>query len=85
MNNVSFEIANNWQDFPELKKGVSWLTAESNELCHVFRAKVLSDSWFVRINDFPDEPMYTLLIGEKETIHFDDWPSFWGEAPPFPE
>jgi hypothetical protein len=31
----------------------------------------------VRVNGFPDEPLYTLIIGEKEAADFDNWPKSW--------
>ena len=31
----------------------------------------------IRLNDFPDEPMYTLFVGKQEIGSFDDWPSTW--------
>ena len=31
----------------------------------------------VRINDFPQEPLYTLLVDGKEVGDFDDWPACW--------
>jgi len=40
--------------------------------------------WTIRLNDFPDEPAYTLMIDIEEIIHFDDWPDFW-DRPEFPE
>lgn len=33
--------------------------------------------WRVRINDFPDEPMYSLVIGDNEIGPFHDWPANW--------
>lgn len=31
----------------------------------------------IRLNDFPDEPLYTLLVNDVELAHFDDWPKPW--------
>jgi len=83
MNILSFDIANNWEDFPECKKDVAWQTAAKNDEHIVFIAEVESSQWGIRMNDFPDEPLYTLIVGGEERLHFDDWPKFW-ERPAFP-
>lgn len=31
----------------------------------------------IRLNDFPEEPLYTLLVEDLESGHFDDWPATW--------
>ena len=35
----------------------------------------------IRIGDFPEEPMYTLLEGDTEVLQFDDWPRTWQRPP----
>lgn len=42
-----------------------------------FTADVRSRRFTIRINDFPAEPMYTLLAEGKELEDLDDWPSKW--------
>ncbi len=42
-----------------------------------YRATVDSEEWTVRLNEFPDEPLYTLLIEGEEFTDFDDWPPTW--------
>ena len=44
---------------------------------HPYRAEVEGEQCFIRINDFPDDPLYTLLVNEREVAHFDDWPQCW--------
>ena len=34
----------------------------------------------LRVNDFPQEAMYTLLVDGKEAGDFDDWPACWKKA-----
>ena len=31
----------------------------------------------IRLNDFPEEPLYTLLADAEPVISFDDWPDIW--------
>lgn len=31
----------------------------------------------IRINDFPEEALYTLIIEDGETLDFDEWPAHW--------
>ena len=38
----------------------------------------------IRVNDFPDEPLYTLLIDGNEIEDLEDWPEAW-VRPPIPQ
>lgn len=33
--------------------------------------------WKIRVNEFPDLPLYTLLINDEEVMDFDNWPKNW--------
>jgi hypothetical protein len=77
-------LANNWNDFPGLLRPIPWKTATAGKPHIVFEAEVDADQWELRMNDFPDEPLYTLLINDRPIIHFDNWPSVWAPRPPFP-
>ena len=85
MNNsstLSFKIANNWNDFPHLRDHSPAWKRNADDKYIVLIAFVSDDTWKVRLNDFPDEPLYTLMINQSEIIHFDDWPVFlWGARP----
>jgi len=50
----------------------------------MFEAEVEGLHWTIRLNDFPDEPAYTVLIDGDEVMHFDDWPPVW-TRPEFPK
>ncbi|MEK6409143.1 MAG: hypothetical protein AABN34_19640 [Acidobacteriota bacterium] len=32
------------------------------------------ERWVLRVNDFPDDHLYTLLVDHVEVTSFDDWP-----------
>ncbi|MBL8472313.1 MAG: hypothetical protein KF778_22010 [Rhodocyclaceae bacterium] len=56
-------------------RAVAWRRAAS--ALTPFEASVDGQIWQVRINDFPAEPMYTLIVADREIDHFDDWPAAW--------
>ena len=31
----------------------------------------------IRLNDFPDDRLYTLIVNKEEVADFDDWPEQW--------
>lgn len=39
--------------------------------------KFNNQTFQIRINDFPEEPLYTLIIDGKEIIYFNNWPKNW--------
>lgn len=42
-----------------------------------WRATVKGAQWELRMNDFPDQPLYTLFVGNTAIGDFDDWPPLW--------
>ena len=56
-------------------KRIKW--GETDDPVHPYTATVNGDSWRIRINDFPSEQLYTLLIGEEDMGNFDSWPILW--------
>ena len=36
-----------------------------------------SHTLMLRLNDFPEEPMYTLIVDNEDCESFDNWPSSW--------
>ena len=74
--NVPFSVANNWGDFPDLRRAFAWKKeGAAGAICAVAREE--GTVWRIRLNDFPDQPCFTLLKEDEAVIHFDDWPAFW--------
>ena len=82
---VSLNICDNWDEHPELLRAVGWATASGLKPRIMFEATVDSHDWSIRINTFPDEPAFTLLIDGGEVIHLDQWPEIWGKMPDSPK
>ena len=58
-----------------LAKTITWKhTADPH---YPFAAEVEDDKCVIRLNDFPDEHLYTLLVNGKEIVSFDDWSAKW--------
>jgi hypothetical protein len=62
------------QHYP-LKTLVTW--SPTGDALVPWKAQVDGQTWSVRLNDFPEEHLYTLLIGGKEMESFDTWPPLW--------
>src|SRR5262249_35846064 len=58
-----------------LARAVTWSAADDPE--HPWTAEVDGQRWRVRVNDFPDEIMYSLVIGDAVVGDFHDWPETW--------
>jgi len=78
------DIANNWDDFPEIQRSIGWRTADINEDFVIYQADEDGVSWMIRLNDFPDEPLFTILRDNTEVMRFDDWPRFWNRPSKIP-
>ncbi|MSQ47645.1 MAG: hypothetical protein EXR78_04520 [Deltaproteobacteria bacterium] len=42
-----------------------------------YQADFAGAQLLVRLNDFPDDHLYTLIVNSREVAHFDDWPPYW--------
>jgi len=59
----------------KLAREVLWQS--TTDPIHPWAAEVDDATWRIRINDFPDELMYSLMIGEQSAGDFHDWPENW--------
>lgn len=50
---------------------------ESNSPTHPYAAIVDGHRYLIRINDFPDDQLYTLIVDSRDLVSFDDWPKLW--------
>lgn len=44
-----------------------------------YRATVEGKALQIRVNDFPAEPLYTLIVDGEDIEDLDDWPSAWNK------
>jgi hypothetical protein len=67
---------------PDLTKiSVTWKHTGDAEF--PYTAEIEGRQYTIRINDFPAEPLYTLISGDNEIQDLEDWPPAWAmPAPP---
>lgn len=44
---------------------------------HPYVADLDSEKCVIRLNNFPDEHLYTLIVDKVEIADFSDWPEQW--------
>lgn len=54
---------------------ISW--SQTNNPEFKYHAAVDKDKLVLRINDFPEEPLYTLIVNDEVLTSFSDWPEDW--------
>jgi hypothetical protein len=59
----------------EAARRVEWRRTASAE--HPYEAEMNGRRWTVRVNDFPAEPLYTLLIDGVPAGDLEEWPAAW--------
>jgi len=59
----------------KLARELSWKS--TSDPAYPWQTEVDGNSWRIRVNDFPDEPMYSLIIGSENAGDFHDWPETW--------
>ena len=75
---MGFQREDNWGDVPGCRGNViSWGKVDQNNLGVLYRAVLDGGVLDIRMNDFPDEPLYTLIADGVEVIHFNEWPVNW--------
>ena len=61
-----------------LSRDISW--APTGDEHYPWVAQIGKNLCRIRLNDFPAEQMYTLLVGNREISDFDNWPRHWQQA-----
>jgi hypothetical protein len=79
---AKFKCLKTWKkgDPRPLESPISFLGTEDAE--SPLRAEVNGQVWTVRVNDFPEAPMYTLAVDGTEVMDFDNWPKKWSRPRP---
>jgi hypothetical protein len=60
-----------------LNVDVTW--SKTNDPTVLWSVQVGAETWTVRVNDFPEEHLYTLYVNDEELGSFDDWPRQWSK------
>ena len=61
---------------------IAWKHTGNGE--YPYQAQVEGKTLTMRVNDFPDEPLYTLISDGQEVADLEDWPAAW-VRPPIPQ
>ena len=54
---------------------LNWVKTDDPE--YPYQSKKFGHHLKIRLNDFPDDAMFTLLVDGNVVKDFDDWPSNW--------
>jgi hypothetical protein len=63
------------KDADHVREEVGWVATK--DPIFPFWSSVNGENWIIRVNDFPDEHLYTLMINGQEDQSFDHWPEQW--------
>lgn len=58
-----------------LAEKIVWRTTGDTD--YPFTADYEGERCVLRLNDFPDEHLYTLIVDNEEIADFDDWSEEW--------
>jgi hypothetical protein len=61
-----------------LRAAVTW--SMTSEPAAQWRSQAGPETWTVRVNDFPEEHLYTLFVNDEAIGDFDEWPRQWLRA-----
>ncbi len=65
---------------PYTRQPISWERTGDGEF--PYRAHAGAAELLIRVNDFPAEPLYTLLVDGRPDLDLDDWPASWVRSRP---
>lgn len=75
---MNFNKQDNWSDHPQYSdQKIYWSKISGTQDKTIFRAFHRNKEWKIRLNNFPEEPLYTLVVDGLEIIHFNEWPPTW--------
>ena len=79
MSEMRFEKQDNWDEIVPsyAQMELDWQKLRPPKGKLVLRGRIAEQTAWIRMNDFPDEPLYTLIIGDVEIINFNEWPVKW--------
>jgi len=58
-----------------LEEKINW--RQGMHPAYPYVAEFGGEKCLIRVNDFPDDNLYTLIVNDKEVASFDDWPEHW--------
>jgi hypothetical protein len=66
-----------WEAIPSklLSAEIDWQVDLDNPF--IFHARHMNEDWTLRVNDFPEQIMFSLLKDEQLVAEFDDRPLGW--------
>jgi len=57
------------------EEGIAW--TEGKDPSYPYQAELAGARLLIRVNDFPDQKLYTLVVDDLAVAGFDDWPEQW--------
>lgn len=57
------------------EKEILWIPCKTDEF--IYESLFCNDFYQIKLNDFPDEILYTLFKNNQEMHSFNNWPEKW--------